>query len=86
MRSPIATSRPAALDLIVVPGVAFDRRGGRLGQGKGFYDRLLTQVRPDTLLVAPAFECQIFDSVPTLPHDRPVDRVVTETNVYPKEH
>ena len=42
-------------------------------------------MRPDTLLVAPAFECQIFDSVPALPHDRAVDRVVTEANVYPTE-
>jgi 5-formyltetrahydrofolate cyclo-ligase len=77
---------PAALDLIVVPGVAFDRRGARLGQGKGYYDRLLAEVRGDTFLVAPAFECQIFESVPTLPHDRSVDRVVTESGVYSREH
>ncbi len=75
---------PQQLDLVVVPGVAFDRSGARLGHGKGFYDRLLAQVRPSTFLVAPAFECQVFESIPTLPHDLPVHRVVTEANVYPK--
>jgi 5-formyltetrahydrofolate cyclo-ligase len=63
---------------------AFDRTGARLGHGKGFYDRLLAQVRPDALLVAPAFECQLFDHIPMLPHDVPVRRVVTEMNVYQK--
>lgn len=76
---------PTALDLIVVPGVAFDRRGARLGQGKGFYDRLLAEVRGDTFLVAPAFECQVVERVPTLPHDRFVDRIVTESGVYSRE-
>jgi len=76
---------PAVLDLVVVPGVAFDGRGSRLGQGKGFYDRFLKQVRRDTFLVAPAFECQMFDDVPILPHDVPVHRVVTETSVYPRD-
>ena len=75
---------PDELDLVVVPGVAFDRSGARLGRGKGFYDRFLAQLRPDTFLVAPAFECQVFESIPTLPHDLPVHRVVTEVNVYPK--
>ncbi|HLA83593.1 MAG TPA: 5-formyltetrahydrofolate cyclo-ligase [Thermoguttaceae bacterium] len=73
---------PSELDLIVVPGIAFDRHCRRLGQGKGFYDRLLTQVRLDTFLIAPTFECQIVEAVPTLPHDAPVHRVVTENNVY----
>jgi len=73
------------LDLIVVPGVAFDAQCHRLGHGKGYYDRLLPYVRPETLLVAPAFECQIFDDVPMLDHDVPVHRVVTERRVYPDE-
>ena len=82
----LATRRiaPEQLDLVVVPGVAFDRGGARLGHGKGFYDRLLAQLRAGTFLVAPAFECQVFESIPTLPHDVPVHRVVTEANVYPK--
>jgi 5-formyltetrahydrofolate cyclo-ligase len=71
------------LDLIVAPGVAFDACGRRLGHGKGYYDRLLARIRPETFLVAPAFECQIFDEIPTTCQDLPVDRVVTETNMYP---
>ncbi|MGA2797915.1 MAG: 5-formyltetrahydrofolate cyclo-ligase [Thermoguttaceae bacterium] len=72
----------AELDLIVVPGVAFDRCGGRLGLGKGYYDRFLLHVRPDALKIAPAFECQLVDKIPVLPHDVRVDMVVTEIAVY----
>ncbi|MCM2370423.1 5-formyltetrahydrofolate cyclo-ligase [Aporhodopirellula aestuarii] len=70
------------LRLILVPGVAFDREGGRLGHGKGYYDRLLQNVRPDTLLVSLAFECQVFDKIPMQPHDVPMDLVVTQCKVY----
>ena len=72
----------AELDLIVVPGVAFDRYGGRLGLGKGFYDRFLQHIRPDALKISPAFECQLVDKIPVLPHDVRVDMVVTENAVY----
>ena len=70
------------LDLVMVPGVAFDRRGARLGRGKGYYDRLLASVRTDTLLVALAFECQVFAEIPTEPHDVYMDKVITEKAVY----
>lgn len=70
------------LDLIVVPGVAFDRRGARMGHGFGYYDRLLNNARPDALLVALAFECQLFDEVPTEAHDIFMDRLITEKAVY----
>lgn len=70
------------LDLIMVPGVAFDRRGGRSGHGKGYYDKLLEHARPDTPLVALAFECQLFEEVPTAEHDVYMDKVVTEAAVY----
>ena len=73
---------PRELDLVVVPGVAFDRRGARLGNGRGYYDRLLAEVRPDAALLAPAFECQIFDEVVVGPDDVFVDKVITERNVY----
>jgi 5-formyltetrahydrofolate cyclo-ligase len=71
------------LDLIVVPGVAFDRRGGRLGHGKAYYDRLLHNARPGTSLVGLAFECQVFPAVPTGKRDVFMDLVITETGVYP---
>ena len=70
------------LDLILVPGVGFDRRGGRTGHGKGYYDKLLENARPDTPLVALAFECQMFDEIPMQPHDIYMDKVVTESAVY----
>lgn len=70
------------LDLILVPGVAFDKVGGRTGHGKGYYDKLLENARPDTPLVALAFECQIFDEIPMQSHDIFMDWVVTEKEVY----
>jgi 5-formyltetrahydrofolate cyclo-ligase len=73
---------PEEIDLVVVPGVAFDRRGGRIGHGMGYYDRFLRRLRPDAWSIAPAFECQLFDEVPLLPHDVGVDRIVTECAVY----
>jgi 5-formyltetrahydrofolate cyclo-ligase len=73
---------PAELDLIVVPGVAFDRRGGRVGHGKGYYDRLLEQTRPDTMLVALAFDCQLVQQVPMQSHDASMHMVVTEKTTY----
>lgn len=73
---------PAELDLVMVPGTAFDPTGGRMGQGKGYYDRLLTNVRPDAPLVALAFDCQMFDAIPVAPHDVFMDFVVTESQTY----
>jgi 5-formyltetrahydrofolate cyclo-ligase len=74
--------RPEDLDLVMVPGVAFDRTGARMGHGKGYYDRLLEHARPDAPLVALAFECQLFPHIPTQPHDVFMDRVLTEKAVY----
>lgn len=71
------------IDLIIVPGVAFDREGGRTGHGKGYYDKLLEHARPDTPLVALAFECQLFDRIPMQNHDVFMDMVITEKAVYP---
>lgn len=70
------------IDMIIVPGVAFDRRGGRTGHGKGYYDKLLEHARSDTPLVALAFECQIFDEIPMQDHDIYMDKVVTEKATY----
>jgi 5-formyltetrahydrofolate cyclo-ligase len=74
---------PEELDLVMVPGTAFDPRGGRMGQGKGYYDRLLSLVRPDAPLVALAFDCQIFPEIPVAPHDVFMDLVLTEKQAYP---
>ena len=69
------------LDLIVVPGVAFDRSCHRVGYGGGFYDRLLVSARDGTAAVAIAFGMQVVEEVPTGPLDRPVDAIVTEDDV-----
>ena len=74
--------QPEDLDLIMVPGVAFDRNGGRTGHGKGYYDKLLQHARLDAPLVALSFECQLFDEIPCEHHDIYMDKVVTEDAVY----
>src|SRR4051794_34935616 len=80
-RLPAKVVQPEELDLVMVPGTAFDPRGGRMGQGKGYYDRLLARARPDAPLVALAFDCQLFDEIPVAPHDVFMDLVITETRV-----
>jgi 5-formyltetrahydrofolate cyclo-ligase len=74
--------QPQELDLIMVPGVAFDRTGARMGHGFGYYDRLLQNARPDAPLVALAFECQLFPEIPTQAHDIFMDKILTEKAVY----
>lgn len=77
----LAPMSPTRLRLLVVPGLGFDALGRRLGQGGGFYDRLLARVRADPhpcLIVGIAYQVQILPEVPTAPHDQPVDLVVTE--------
>ena len=65
------------LDLVLVPGVAFDPRGGRLGRGKGFYDRLLSAV--NGLKCGVAFDEQIVDAVPVGPVDVRLNCILTPT-------
>jgi 5-formyltetrahydrofolate cyclo-ligase len=70
------------IQLFVVPGLAFDDRGGRLGLGKGYYDRLLGRISPEVPKIAVAFESQMIPQVPMGPHDVTVDAVITERDVY----
>ena len=74
--------QPTDLDLVMVPGVAFDRNGGRTGHGKGYYDKLLQHARLDAPLIALSFECQLFEKIPAESHDIFMDKVVTEAAVY----
>jgi 5-formyltetrahydrofolate cyclo-ligase len=72
------TARPAArMDLIVVPGVAFDRRGGRLGRGAGYYDRLLKKAGR-AVKIGLCFREQIVKKVPMHAHDVKMDRVLSD--------
>jgi 5-formyltetrahydrofolate cyclo-ligase len=73
---------PGDLDLVMVPGVAFDKTGGRMGHGFGYYDKLLQNVRRDASLVALAFECQLFPEIPTQAHDIFMDKIITEKGIY----
>ncbi|MDI1232472.1 MAG: 5-formyltetrahydrofolate cyclo-ligase [Methylobacter sp.] len=70
------------LDCVLVPGVAFDRNGGRLGNGGGYYDRLLKCVRADTVLIGVCFESQLVEQVVMEAHDVAMDIVITEKAVY----
>lgn len=73
---------PEELDIIMVPGVGFDRKGGRMGNGQGYYDRLLEKVRADCALVALCYESQLFDEILVAPHDVYMDKVISEDAVY----
>ena len=74
--------QPTDLDLVMVPGVAFDRTGGRTGHGKGYYDKLLQHARLDAPLIALAFECQLFEKIPAESHDIYMDKIITEDATY----
>ncbi|HBE79669.1 MAG TPA: 5-formyltetrahydrofolate cyclo-ligase [Firmicutes bacterium] len=71
---------PAALDLIVIPGVAFDREGFRLGHGAGYYDRFL--VRTNGYKLGLAYDLQIIDHLPAAPHDVPVHALLTPSKYW----
>ncbi|MGZ8182515.1 MAG: 5-formyltetrahydrofolate cyclo-ligase [Methylobacter sp.] len=73
---------PEHIDCILVPGVAFDRNGGRLGNGAGYYDRLLKSVRTDAVLIGVCFESQLVEQVVMDAHDVAMDAVITEKALY----
>jgi 5-formyltetrahydrofolate cyclo-ligase len=75
VREPLMEDQIEELPLMVVPGLAFDLNGGRLGMGGGWYDRFLKQAY---CVVGAAFDCQIVPAVPLEAHDVRVDSVVTE--------
>ena len=74
----VETIAPREIDVVLTPGLAFDRRGFRLGYGGGFYDRFLRRLREDAVRIAIGFAQQIVDEVPHGPGDLPVHLVVTD--------
>jgi 5-formyltetrahydrofolate cyclo-ligase len=69
------------MEVIVLPGVAFDEQGGRIGYGGGYYDRLIGSIRGRPHLIALAYEEQILPKIPMDPHDIRVDLIVTDRRV-----
>lgn len=83
IREPVGRPRPPSeIDVAVVPGVAFDLLGGRLGRGGGHYDRLVATLTEHAVTIGVCFGCQLVPSVPREPHDRPVDVIVTEHAIH----
>lgn len=76
---------PNQVDVIILPGLGFDRRCRRLGRGKGYYDRFIANLRSDVPLIGVCFDEQVVERIPTEPHDRPIDYVLTPTRLYTAE-
>ncbi len=72
---------PAALDAAIVPALAYDVRGFRLGYGGGYYDRLLPALRRDCVRIGAIFDEQLIEEVPVESHDQRVDAIVTPRRV-----
>lgn len=81
---PIATARvvgDSEIDVVLLPGLYFDRRGARLGRGLGYYDELLARLRPDVESVGVALDSWIVEEVPLETHDQRVRWLATESGV-----
>jgi 5-formyltetrahydrofolate cyclo-ligase len=72
---------PKNIDLAIIPALAIDRNGVRLGKGKGFYDRALLEFAPLPPVIAVVFEEELLASIPAESHDQPVDAVVTPSGI-----
>ena len=69
------------VDIAIIPGQAFDEKGGRVGSGRGYYDRFIPELPATTRKVALAFEEQILPLIPTESHDRHVDIIITDKRI-----
>lgn len=72
---------PSSIDFMIIPGLGFDRQGGRLGRGAGYYDRYLPLLRRDATLAGYCYDEQLVDMIPTERFDKPVDVIVTPTQI-----
>ncbi len=70
---------PEKIDVVIVPGVAFDRKGHRLGYGKGYYDRFLLKTKAKKIGLA--YDFQIVQEIPAEEHDVPLDLIITPTQI-----
>jgi 5-formyltetrahydrofolate cyclo-ligase len=69
------------IDIAIIPGLAFDEKGGRIGSGRGYYDRLIPELPATTRKVALAFEEQVVPQVPSESHDKHVDIIITDKRI-----
>ena len=69
----------SVIDMIIIPGIAFDKKRNRLGRGKGYYDRLLPQVTGCKIGIC--YNCQITDLLPTEKHDIPMNYIISESGI-----
>lgn len=74
---------PKSIDFLIAPGIAFDPFGGRLGYGKGCYDRFLPLLRPEVPIVGLAYDFQVLPGLPREAHDHPMDAIITEKGLLP---
>ncbi len=72
---------PSQIDLVIMPGIAFDCQGYRIGFGKGCYDQFLPFLHPDTSVIGLAYDFQVLDRIPAEEHDRKADHIVTERRI-----
>jgi len=70
-----------SVDIAVIPGIAFDEKGGRIGTGDGYYDRFIPTLSATTRKVALAYEDQVVSQVPMESHDKHVDIIITEKRI-----
>jgi len=83
VKEPTTSEATEAPDLVLVPGMAFDLTGARLGRGGGYYDRWLASVSPQCVSLAIAFDCQVIAAVPVEQHDQRVDYILTPSGIFP---
>ncbi len=70
-----------SIEMVIVPIVAYDGTGTRLGYGKGFYDRFLAEINPSAKRIGLAFSVQEVDEIPRLTHDQQLDMIITESGI-----
>ena len=70
------------IELVIVPGVVFDKNLNRIGFGKGYYDKILNKLKPSAKKLAVAHEFQVLEIIPAEEHDVKMDMIITEKNIY----
>jgi len=72
---------PDKLDLVIVPGIAFDKTGHRIGYGYGYYDRFLKTIKKDAIKIGLCYDFQLVEKIPEEEHDVPMDIIITDKDV-----